>query len=838
MSAGTMAIAESREGSGVALGWTAASRLLAAVLQLGLAVLVIRQFKIEGPAFSRLSVLVFAGFVIHALLPLAWRLSFFLALSVAGTTLFMGVINGLWTVVIGAGLVLLASLPVRFSVRLGLLLLAGVILGLFRGSLLPSHVPPAVWPVLGSMFMFRLAIYLYDTGHGVEAGPPTRTLAYFFMVPNVAFPLFPVVDYKTYVRTYFDDDAWRIYQRGLRWIARGLLHLVIYRVIYHHLTMDLTEVRNGPQIVQYIFSSFMLYLRVSGMYHLAIGMLHLFGFRLPETNHFWLFCQSFTDLWRRMNIYVKDMMMKLVYYPSFFRFRKIGMRKAITLALVLVFIATWALHSYQWFWLRGAWLLSWQDGLFYVFLGALVIWQSLKEAKPGRKRGLDTGITRWSPKRSVNALLTMGTLMVLWSFWTADSVDQWLTMWSDFRTWPLQGTLIVLGGLVLFLVLAGLPWRSPELAERKEPGMLRSALLTSGTLCGLFLLGQPALVQRTSVKLANLMRPVQENQLNRRDNAAMLRGYYEKVDNGARLGTEVWQAEAGKPDEGVRITSTPIYRERDDFLGGELVPSARVMFKDREFLTNRWGMHDQDYEQQKPAGTHRIALLGPSDVMGPGVGAEETFEALVEARLNREHAGGSSQRYEILNFGVAAYTLPQQAAVLHQRVLDFGPDLVITTLHPASDPPTSLRYLVDVVRSGRAVPYPDLQAVISNAGVTSTTKEAVAKRRLWPHVMEVMQWSFREIAQTCRERNIPAILLVLDAINEESPAEQPLIQYADSLGFTIMDLRGAGRGQDPRTLMLAEWDRHPNQAGHRLLADAMYQRLVALGDSLGLGLKD
>jgi hypothetical protein len=68
-----------------------------------------------------------------------------------------------------------------------------------------------------------------------------------------------------------------------------------------------------------------------------------------------------------MNIYVKDMMMKLVYYPSFFRFRKIGMRKAITLALILVFIATWALHSYQWFWLRSDWLLSWQDGLFYVF---------------------------------------------------------------------------------------------------------------------------------------------------------------------------------------------------------------------------------------------------------------------------------------------------------------------------------------------------------------------------------------------------------------------------------------------------------------------------------------
>jgi hypothetical protein len=223
--------------------------------------------------------------------------------------------------------------------------------------------------------------------------------------------------------------------------------------------------------------------------------------------------------------------------------------------------------------------------------------------------------------------------------------------------------------------------------------------------------------------------------------------------------------------------------------------------------------------------------------MGPGVGANDTFEALVEARLNQEHAGGKFQRYEILNFGVAAFTVLQQAAMLQQRALNFQPDLVIMTLHPASDPPTSLRYLVDVVRAGRAVPYADLRELVQNAGIDSTTKEAVAKRRMWPHVMEMMQWSLREVARTCREQNIPAILLVMDAINEESPAEQPLIHYADSLGFAIMDLRRANQGHDPATLVLAAWDRHPNQAGHRLLADAMYQRLVELGDSLGLGLK-
>ena len=44
--------------------------------------------------------------------------------------------------------------------------------------------------------------------------------------------------------------------------------------------------------------------------------------------------------------------------------------------------------------------------------------------------------------------------------------------------------------------------------------------------------------------------------------------------------------------------------------------------------TNRWGMRDRDYAAAKPRGTLRIAMLGPSHVMGNGVADGETFEAL------------------------------------------------------------------------------------------------------------------------------------------------------------------------------------------------------------------
>ncbi len=37
------------------------------------------------------------------------------------------------------------------------------------------------------------------------------------------------------------------------------------------------------------------------------------------------------------------------------------------------------------------------------------------------------------------------------------------------------------------------------------------------------------------------------------------------------------------------------------------------------------------------------------------------------------------QRFEILNFGVDGYSLPQQLAMLEDRVLKFSPDIVIVT---------------------------------------------------------------------------------------------------------------------------------------------------------------
>ena len=55
---------------------------------------------------------------------------------------------------------------------------------------------------------------------------------------------------------------------------------------------------------------------------------------------------------------------------------------------LLVFVMTWFLHAYQWFWLRGTVFLVWQDVLFWAILGGLVVVNAIYEDQTWTSSGL------------------------------------------------------------------------------------------------------------------------------------------------------------------------------------------------------------------------------------------------------------------------------------------------------------------------------------------------------------------------------------------------------------------------------------------------------------------
>ena len=164
------------------------------VLQLLAILVVLRQFQIESRAFREVAVLAFIGFAIHYFLPQAARLPFFAALSIGALFMVLGLANGAWLLGFGMVLLSICHLPLKIWLRVLLLLGVGAVAAAAKIEWIAGPWSQAIWPILASMFMFRLVAYMYDIRH--EKASLSRSLSYFFMLPNVCFPMFPVVDYK------------------------------------------------------------------------------------------------------------------------------------------------------------------------------------------------------------------------------------------------------------------------------------------------------------------------------------------------------------------------------------------------------------------------------------------------------------------------------------------------------------------------------------------------------------------------------------------------------------------------------------------------------------------
>jgi alginate O-acetyltransferase complex protein AlgI len=398
-------------------------------VHLALLLAVMKVYHVEGRALYRLTSIALAALPVHYLLPFRWKKPFFLAISVVGLFDVFGVGPGLAVSALAATFIGVCRLPIAWSSRAGIVGLAAIGLGVARVWTGPSGSALAdiAWPLLGSMLMFRMILYLYEIKHAGRPEPLVDTFGYFFLLPNYAFLLFPVVDYRTLGRSHFSTDIHTTQLTGLRMIFNGVVQLLAYRLVYHGWLIRPEEVHGPATLAAFVVGNYLLYLQVSGQFHIACGMLHLFGYQLPTTHHNYLLASSFTDYWRRINIYWKDFMIRVVFNPVAFRLKRRPRWLALSAATLAVFVATWALHGYQMFWLKGTWGFSVPDALFWGILGALVLVNVQLDAREKPRRPDRTV----GPSIALRAVRTLGTFVaisLLWSLWSSPSLGAWLDM--------------------------------------------------------------------------------------------------------------------------------------------------------------------------------------------------------------------------------------------------------------------------------------------------------------------------------------------------------------------------------------------------------------------------
>jgi alginate O-acetyltransferase complex protein AlgI len=376
---------------------------------------------------------------------------------------------------------------------------------------------------------------------------------------------------------------------------------------------------------------------------------------------------------------------------------------------------------------------------------------------------------------------------------------------------------------------------------------------TIAPLIAMLVVVHPAVQGRTPPVVASSLQALKTTGLNARDDNMQDRGYYEQLEVRGPVQDQVLDVIDWRTGANWRTFSTTgVLRERrNNLVTQDLQPSRAVVWNGQSFSTNRWGMRDMDYTLETPADTFRIALLGPSFVMGSGVSDGETFETLVEDRLNRDFKLGTFQRFQILNFAVQGYTVPEQVALIEERVINFSPHLVVVTNYYPARAWTE-RYLMKVACSDFDIPHDSLRRLLADVGVGlqrdrgdiavpfGLGRSLAVRMGLQPRMPSsecavrvrtvanrVFEWSIFRFAEITRSHGMTPLVLGLNAVIDHAPPKMPRSSAIEATRLPVIDLFDVYPKDALASLRVASWDHHPNRVGHQLIAARLYQELVS-----------
>ena len=628
------------------------------------------QFQLDDDHYL-LALLIAAslGFAVHTRLSPQAGMAWFVMLSAACLVLVLGWTDAACAGAIASVLIGIAWSPLSVRIRAWLLIACAAALFFLRQ---PSE--RMFWPIVGSMFMFRMLIFIVESRRFTTRPSLTSTAAYFLMLPNIFYPLFPIVDYRTFRDTVDTQKHRETYQTGVHWMYLGVAQLLLYRIIKLELLPAPFEVRTTRDVALYLAMNYGLYVRISGQFHLAVGILHLFGFNLRRTHDNYFLAASFTDIWRRINIYWKDFLSTFVFMPAMFRLRFLGNSAAVPLAVLCVFFATWLGHSWQAFWLTGVFPLRRSEAIAWLIIGILV---AINAVLDFRKVAWDQAAPRVTPRRAlVRSLKIVGVfcaVSLFWAYWSNPEILKYLFYTVRIAGVEQSDVLWIGGGALLFVAIATaaqlLParWRTSTVQGtqlRRRSTLLdfdRSVALHLLPAVLILLMSLPPVAATFGDGARRTIANLKVERVTGGDAMTMIDGYYEQLNQPIAQASPFLGQLRRKQIDQFAGEFQSMTRPSGDIRVLELIPGWTGEFDGAKTTVNRWGMRDRARSLRKPPDTVRIAMVGSSIILGLGVDDDCTIARRLEDRLNAHRSGGEPA-YEVLNFGIGStYAVERRA---------------------------------------------------------------------------------------------------------------------------------------------------------------------------------
>ena len=281
-----------------------------------------------------------------------------------------------------------------------------------------------------------------------------------------------------------------------------------------------------------------------------------------------------------------------------------------------------------------------------------------------------------------------------------------------------------------------------------------------------------------------------------------------------------------KESHGFRFDSI-FQRSQDPELVYELKPNSEIPGIDEKVVINPDGFRDDPFPSTKKEGVYRMILLGDSVAWGYGVDAKDAFPQLLEKGIN-EQVTDASHPVEIFNLAVMGYSTAQEARLLETRGLEYEPDLVIVA-YVLNDP--------DEVDGGLKRYFNPPRVYLWDSLVRFHrwwAAERIGRTRGggYPEVVHTLYWdevkkNLDRFQRVSEKSHIPILFVQIPALNWEGDRypewnlEKRLAEEFEKRGFWVHPLWPAFRGTDAKSLRYDYW--HPNQEGHKIIADDLLE---------------
>jgi lysophospholipase L1-like esterase len=264
--------------------------------------------------------------------------------------------------------------------------------------------------------------------------------------------------------------------------------------------------------------------------------------------------------------------------------------------------------------------------------------------------------------------------------------------------------------------------------------------------------------------------------------------------------------------------------------------------------TNSLGLRSPEIALARPDGTFRILVLGDSVAFGWGLRGEDTFASHLASLLATVFP---EQRFEVINAGVSGYGTWQELRWLKETGLGLDPDVVIVQAHLNDAADNLWGTLGQEIGGGSWLTRASMLARLVSrlaGGALSGAQTGEPCSRDWRNGTDEVCWDvttallddLRDAAQAAGAAVVlmPAPMRwqvepgVRDARAwvDRARYQDVLASYASLAGWAYADPLDAVRSAFAATGESQFLDvGHPNEAGHRIIAQELYRVLNQAG---------